>query len=243
MAITIAIPSKENTKLSTLHILENIADIEIFIFVEPQEAKKYKQIYKKIIVLKKNNMGLAYSRNQILDYFRNKNKKYLFMIDDDIEGFIKKTEKKSIEITNNKSELLLMFRELIFLLNFYYYIGLLYGKEFFNHEQKIIKEKHWIWCFAGYNLEKLGNIKYDENLKIQEDMDFLAQIIKYKIPTAVFTKYAFITKINRGIISTWRNQKNYFETYKYLAKKWGMQNVYCIKKENLYEPRIRWRNL
>ena len=95
----ILIPSKDRAKKN--YLLEQLQknNLEFYYFIEPQEIKKYTDVIsiKNIINIKENDMGIAYVRNFILKYAqKNKIKRY-WTLDDDLNNFYHREEKKMIK--------------------------------------------------------------------------------------------------------------------------------------------------
>tara|TARA_Y100000310_G_scaffold325015_1_gene387813 strand:+ start:1762 stop:2559 length:798 start_codon:yes stop_codon:yes gene_type:complete len=101
---TIYIPSKgRHEKCLTADLLQTYS-IRFYIVIEPQDLKKYlkKYLKKQIVVLDKNNKGIAYVRNFIKKHSISKGEKYHWQIDDNIRFFRKRIDNKNIKI--NPSE-------------------------------------------------------------------------------------------------------------------------------------------
>ena len=100
----ICIASKNRAESITTHMFFNSKDV--FIFVEPQEYKKYKIFNKNftIIDIKKNNQGISYVRNFILDYTQNEK---IIMADDDITFFGERNEKYRYDELLNPKKILI----------------------------------------------------------------------------------------------------------------------------------------
>ena len=85
--IHIFIPTKERlNNQKTYNILKEL-NLNPILVIEPQEENEAVERDYDFIVLPEDNKGISYSRNYILDYAKNKNFKYICMIDDDIQFF------------------------------------------------------------------------------------------------------------------------------------------------------------
>lgn len=82
----IYIPSKDRPQCLTAKLLKSNNILNFKIVVEPQDYEKYVDIWgnDKIIMLKENNKGLIYSRNNISGISISNNEKYHWLMDDDI---------------------------------------------------------------------------------------------------------------------------------------------------------------
>lgn len=85
--IHIAIPSKGRPKTKT-HTLLPLPDCKVTHFVEPQETAAYAVAgVPNIVTLPENDQGIAYVRNFILDWAASNRVTWLWVIDDDVNGF------------------------------------------------------------------------------------------------------------------------------------------------------------
>lgn len=84
----IYVPSKgrAGTSNTIKHLLAE--GIPFTVFLEPQDVENYREAYGTegyaIAILEKNDMGLVYSRNAILDYAQWRGDQWIWMLDDDI---------------------------------------------------------------------------------------------------------------------------------------------------------------
>lgn len=88
--VFVGIPSLSRPEYITKKTMRWVKDIELDnkIFVEPQERFLYKQYNGKCVeTLEKSGMGLMYSLNSIREYAKKNGYKYLFQLDDDVDGF------------------------------------------------------------------------------------------------------------------------------------------------------------
>lgn len=78
------IPSKGRPNTSTHKLFESLG-IDAIHFVEPQDLDLYKN--KKCVSIKKNDMGIGYARQYIIDYCKKNKIDWCIMCDDDIDSF------------------------------------------------------------------------------------------------------------------------------------------------------------
>jgi len=101
MKYPIFIPSRgrENTCLTANLLL--IENIDFLIVVEPQDLEKYSATFgnSKLLVMQENNQGIAYVRNFIKDYAKEKGYLYHWQIDDNIKNFRIRTNGKNEKTT------------------------------------------------------------------------------------------------------------------------------------------------
>ena len=90
MIYPIYIPSKNRPDAKFLELIKDL-DADKYLILEPQDIDKYDNYkdYFTILDLKKNDMGLAFSRDFCKTYADNNNSKWYWLIDDDITKFYK----------------------------------------------------------------------------------------------------------------------------------------------------------
>lgn len=88
--VFVGVPSLSRPEYITKKTMKWLKDtgFDFRIFVEPQEKFLYKQYNGNCVqVLDKSGQGLMFSLNSIRDFARNNGYKYLFQLDDDVDGF------------------------------------------------------------------------------------------------------------------------------------------------------------
>jgi len=259
----ICIPSKERPNdIKTLKFLEKVPPKDIYIFVEPQDLKEYKKVNEQhnIIDIKKNDMGINFVRNFIINYmFKKEKQKYIWMLDDDIMGF-------SIREGYNKEKKYHKLR----LMSSYEVVDMFEGLKDWAKENDYVQvglshvifnwcKKHeydeYVSCFQCVFLDLKAlfsnNIKYDTNLTTGGDMDMCAQILKAGLKNAVTYNHAFKclvqTQNKGGLYSTYKSKKIKERTKKdcdYLVRKYGnfFISIRYNEKRKLFEPLFKWKN-
>jgi len=227
----ICIASKNRAETMTTQLFFNPKDI--LIFVEPQEIKKY-QIFNsgyKLVNIKKNNKGIAYARNFILNYMSDK---CILMADDDYQWFGKRNKEGRYDTLKNCQEMVnnieknLKNCEICGISDnsFSYFVN----KN--NNNKRIYFNDSVVRGIYGINIQwlKKKNIKYDEKLKCEiEDIDINIMIIINKGKTCIDYKYSRkdsyryaggLTKERGGILTLDILQRNIINN---LAKKYGTE--------------------
>ena len=187
---TIFIPSKNRPKKTFL--LEQLEknNLKFYYFIEPQDIKKYLGVVsiKNIISIKKNDMGIAYVRNFILEYAqKNKIKKY-WTLDDDINNFYYRENKKMI-----KEGIMVLEKVEKQFKNEKYGIFALEYQQFAWSANKDKVENSYMDCCVCIDSEKAKekSIIYDNDVVLKEDRDFAMQFIKNGFNNARSTLFAF----------------------------------------------------
>lgn len=163
------IPTKGRPNTKTYKLFQEVG-IEICHFIEPQEINKYDVPHK--INIGKNDGGISYVRNFILQWAKKNSHEWIIMCDDDINSFYIYKNKKNIKIDAS-----------------FWYQKLKKAKNL-PFEMHGINNKQFIWTATNnyainrYSVEacilmntKKIKWKYKENTK--EDKDFALQTIKY----------------------------------------------------------------
>jgi hypothetical protein len=117
---SIYIPSKGRYKKSLTADMLLAANAPFKLVVEPQDAKNYIAKFgkDKVIVMKENDMGVAYVRNFIKEYSIKNKENFHWQIDDDMRGFLRRIDDKNI-----KSEPIPILKEVESFVNQYRNIG------------------------------------------------------------------------------------------------------------------------
>jgi len=97
----IYIPSKGRSKNVRTAILLKESNIDFYIVVEPQDYKDYQKYFSKknILVLNKNDKGMAYVRNFCVKHARKAGHSALWQLDDDILKYKIRKDSKRKETT------------------------------------------------------------------------------------------------------------------------------------------------
>ena len=241
------IPSKGRAKNN--YLLEQLQknNLEYLYFIEPQEIEKYCEIIKsnKIINIEKNDMGIAYVRNYILEYAqKNKIRRY-WTLDDDLNNFYHREEKRMIK--NDISVLNKVEKQ--FEKENYGIYGLEY-QQFAWSASKDRVENSYMDCCVCIDSEKAkkSNIVYDNKVSLKEDRDFAMQFIKQGYKNARSTVYAFSCPkngTNEGGLSEVYSQGGKEEKMvDMMIKKWGVDICRkIIKKDGRVDLKIFWKKI
>lgn len=91
------IPTKGRPNTKTYKLFQE-SGIEVFHFIEPQEMCLYEVPNK--ISIEKDNQGISYVRNFMLNYAKQNNEDWVIFCDDDVQAFGQYKENKSTKITS-----------------------------------------------------------------------------------------------------------------------------------------------
>jgi len=259
----IAIPSKGRPdKQSTYDLLAPHYRELIYIFVEPQDYDAYKeQGYPNLVNIGSNNMGVAFVRNKILDHFHDV--PYLIQPDDDIFAFYKRNLERKYEVFNLIPEVI---DSILEILPYAGYVGMPVFDVAWRAEKSKYSWGRKSYSFSAFNLtaiQKLG-IRYDEKLRLFEDIDIQMQTMLKGVETCTLNRYSFrawsgdIKKKERlersdGCFSDWNATEatrcscyileKYGEKYVKLRREKKARMNFTVNWKRLREDGRRWLNL
>tara|TARA_R110002096_G_scaffold393016_1_gene588020 strand:+ start:547 stop:1278 length:732 start_codon:yes stop_codon:yes gene_type:complete len=180
MKLVCFIPTKSRFTTKTYQLFEN-ANIDTYHFIEPQEFNKYNVPNK--IDIKKNNTGVTYVRNFMLDYAKKINLEWVIFCDDDVtqfgvfDGKTKKLDANIWHIILGKA------KKLPFEL-----VGINYQQHAWHEKKSYSINKKFVEVCVLMNVKNI-NWKYTDNTK--EDRDFQLQTIKNGNGALKFNHYFF----------------------------------------------------
>ena len=243
MEIKICIPSKNRPGSKTYKIFQDLG-YEVFMFLEPQDFDKYQVDCKKINI-GQDNQGISFVRNFILDYSKKNKFDWVCMCDDDISSFGKaiQTEKGLRNKRDNK------------------YIKEVFEKTLnFKNTAFGINYDQYSWCSDNIKTVNATTIevciwfrpseikaKYDSNVNLKEDRDFIIQNKKNGLNIVKLNRYYHsspdIGKKQGGLYDEYK-AKTDEESAKKMFLKWG-KDIITLKRnnQNNIDIKINWDNL
>ena len=208
----------------------------LYLVVEPQEEMHY-------IILPKNNMGLAYARNYILQYAKKMGYDWFWMLDDDISAIYKREGTKLIKDINA----LYIAEELIS--NDTGQIALEYKQFAWSANKDYVVNSYADVCVCINVLCAISNkITFRDEVCLKLDRDFTMQIINlgYKVKRTTLSAFnAPKNGSNKGGLKYLYDQKNKeLNDSKKMIELWG--DDICrlnIKKDGRPDVKIIWKNI
>lgn len=160
----VCIPTKGRPKTQTYKIFEE-AGYKVFHFIEPQEWNLY-DVPNKVNIIK-NNQGLAYVRNFIVDWAKENSHDWVWISDDDISGFGYYNGKT----VKTGAEILKKIEDKAFQLPFEL-VGMNYCQYAWTEKQEYSINSKWVDCCVLLNCSKIhwkfrGQIKVDRDFELQ----------------------------------------------------------------------------
>jgi hypothetical protein len=171
MIVCIASKGRPNTKT---HLLLKPHGYKVFHFVEPQDFDLYATTGDKDLVnIGKNDQGIAFVRNAMLDWCRNNGMQWAWFCDDDITGFgyatlAGKTIKKDASLLRHIEEIAYGSQ--------YELHGMNYQQHAWREKKDYSINKNFTDCCVLVNVSKV-TWSYDASVNAKEDRDFCAQAV------------------------------------------------------------------
>lgn len=226
----VCIPTKGRLQTKTYKLFENVG-IKVHHFIEPQEIEKYDVPNK--VCIQKNDRGIGYVRNFILQWADKNNIKVICMCDDDITSFGYAANGKSIKSDAS------IFKDMLNIIHKMPFE--IYGMNFrqFAWSEKntySINSKTFTACV----IIKVDKIKWKYENTFKEDIQFLFESIKYGNGCLKFNKLFFNTPpvgTNLGGCYDGYRNKEDEKCFNFILNKYlGYTKI--IKKKNSLD--IKW---
>jgi hypothetical protein len=228
------IPTKGRPNTKTYKLFQEVG-IEVFHFIEPQEIDIYNVPNK--ISIEKNEQGIGYVRNYILNYGKVNKINILIMCDDDINSFGEVLNGKCV-----KTNAAIFFKMLpvIEKMNFELY-GISFRQFAWSEKNKYaINSK----VFTACTIVKPCNIFWEYPNIYKEDICFLFETIKNGNGIFKFNHYFFncppIGSNEGGCYNGYKNNKH-IEAIKIITKKYN-GFVKIIKKKKTFDLKWDFKN-
>jgi hypothetical protein len=179
--IVVCIGTKNRKKTRTYKLFEGLFPVHHFI--EPQEYKEYEVPNK--VSIDKNDQGISYMRNYVMDWSKNNNYKWVIISDDDIQNFGIVKDGKSITTgAEIWEDIYLKAQKLPFEL-----YGINYCQFAWSEKNRYSINSKFVDCCVMLDLE---NISWDfGDWKLKSDRNFTLKTIKNGHGVMRFNKYWF----------------------------------------------------
>jgi len=219
------IPTKGRFNTKTYKLFEDVG-IEVKHFIEPQEIQKY-QVPNKVSILQ-DNKGIAYVRNFMLNYAREKNYEWIIICDDDVTDFGEAIDNKCI---TTSAKVWYKIYEKAIKLPFEIY-GMNYRQHAWHEKKSYSINKSYAEVCIMINVKKI-KWKYRSEFNLKEDRDFVLQCIKYGNGVVRFNKLFYNTPAvgkEGGLYEEYKQKKDE-ESAKKMCYEWHPY-VTLKKKDN-----------
>ena len=241
MVFPILIPSKKRPE-SKLFLQLKSEGIPFNIVIEPQDRSDYRAHSDCLLVLPENNQGLAYSRNFVLNYARDRGFDWFWMLDDDIFKFYKTIGKRNIAISAREC--------------FEGAEGLF--KDMTSVAQAALEYQQFSWSQSkplhinGYcdvavciNVKRTKTIAYRQKVELKEDRDFTLQCLSKGFRTVRTCHFAFSApqngSIDGGLFDVYKSGRER-QAVDEMCRIWGPSICTPITKKNgRRDVKVNWR--
>jgi hypothetical protein len=237
----IFIPSKGRAKQTIL--TDNPLTTYI---VEPQDYQDYLAVLpeSRLIKLAANDRGIAFARNFILEYCKENDITWYWMLDDDVTGFFESKDGKNYKISMD--EALFSAEREIKTLNSKYSIGQA-GLEYQQYSWSA-KKKHAMnsYCDVCVAINSKVPVRYRKELALKEDRDFTLQVISNGYTTVRCSKIAFACPSNGsndgGLEPLYKDKTTESQSNRAMVRLWG-DNIcrVVVKPSGREDVKINWR--
>lgn len=247
MTALIYIPTKGRAgQVKTLGALGEL-NTQAMLVVEPQEAAAYAKAYPKngLFILKENDRGIAYVRQQILDQARKLKAEDYWMFDDDIKAFYVRIGNKMKPLSAAE---VLGECEKIFRAQKALAIGSLEYQQFAWATKKDFIKGGYAEVAVFIVPKNTRFQKYDATVAGKEDRDFVLQALANGFESVRIQKYAFACPkngSNKGGLSEifYAVSGKEEKASRALAAKWPGVVEFRIKPDGRPDAKIHWKRL
>lgn len=235
----VCIPSKNRPNTRT-HELFSDPKFQVFHFVEPQDVEKYKHL-QNLVNIQKNDQGIVYVRNFILDWCKEKGIETIILCDDDVKNFFVVQNKRCVKQNNANIwfDIEAKTRQFPFEI-----VGIQYTQYAWSQKEDIrINTRTCEVCV----LLRVNRItwRYRPGLELKEDRDFALQTLKYGHGILQFQKYAFdcpgIGSNQGGLYDDYKAGKDTKSSMR-MAEEWK-PFVELLKKENRLDIKLNLKEM
>lgn len=242
---TIFIPTKGRPNSSTAKLLDG-SRLDVVLVVEPAEEADYREVWRGrhlVAVLPGDNRGLASTRNFILNRARVMDRRWFWMLDDDITGFTRRVAGK-----NRREEPAAFFalvNELVSGLPDDVAQAALEYQQFSWAAEKEYAWNSYCDVAVAINVPNTKMLTYDGNVVLKEDRDFTLQALSLGFRTVRFSQMGFAAPTNasnKGGLQPLYLAGREEAVVDRMVAKWGDAIVSKqVKKGGRVDCKINWR--
>ena len=234
----VCIPTKGIPQTKTHKIFEECG-IKVFHFIEPQEMNSYSHDNK--VNIEKNDQGISYVRNYILDWAKENNHKTIMMCDDDITCFHEYIKNKNTPIKSDRLiELSEKFDSMPFELGGFNYKQLIWtAKKSYAINSSTVDQ-----CVMMKPLKIKW--RYRPHFNMKEDRDFTLQTIKKGYGVLKFCKVGInspeIGSNQGGLYNEYKQRKDE-EAVSKMCKEWKPFITPKKSKRGVFDCKIDYKGM
>jgi hypothetical protein len=238
----IFVPSKGRVGVGRLLPLLAFERLKVTVVVEPQERGAYAASYPfhQLLVLPKNDQGLPYARQFLLDHARRKKLGWYWMLDDDVTGFYEtaqgKTQRVLASTALSGAQALRQQRDR--------QVSLEYQQFAWRAVQPAVRNGY---CDVVVAIDPSLAIDFDPANVLKVDRDYTMQVIAAGMDTLRVTRFSFSAPKNGS------NRGGLFEMYARqgwermevakLKEKWPWCVEHQTKSDGREDAKIAWKKI
>lgn len=227
--IICCIPTKGRYKTKTYKLFEKTG-VKVLHFIEPSEIDLYSVDNK--INIKKNNQGISYVRNFMLEYVKKNNYEWVLFCDDDIQGFGIYNGKTITTDASIWLEIYDKVKNLPFEL-----VGINYAQHAWHEKKSYSINKKFVECCVLMNVKKI-DWKYTKGLK--QDRQFCFQTVQNGYGVLKFNHYWLrcpeVGTNKGGLYEDYKNKKDWDAAERLVKKYYPYAKL--IKKKKRLEAKL-----
>ena len=235
----VCIPSKNRPNTKTYKLFSD-PRFQVFHFVEPQDLMKYKEI-PNLVNIEKNDGGITYVRNFILDWAKSNKIDKIIVCDDDVIDFVVVQNKRCVK--QNSANIWFEIDKKTSHLPFEI-IGMNYTQYAWAQTKEFCINTQTCEVCVLLRVDKI-NWKYRCGLELKEDRDFALQTLKYGHGILKFHKYGFdcpsIGTNEGGLYDEYKAGKDTKSSMR-MAEEWK-PFVELVKKENRLDIKLNMKEM
>lgn len=236
------VPSKNrSTSIKTPTVFKN-KDWPVIV-VEPQDEEKYRKVgWSNLLVLPKNDGGIAFVRNWILNYAQEKKISHYWMLDDDITAFIVYEGSKGRRVEAEKAletaeKILLQIPKLA--------QGALEYNQFAWSTKNEASAIGYCDVAVLMCADRIGKIRYRSDMDLKEDRDFTLQLLAAGHYTGRASKIAFAAPKNGsnkgGLSDVYAQAGREATASERMIKAWPGICSHNLKPDGRPDVKINWK--
>jgi glycosyltransferase involved in cell wall biosynthesis len=228
---------------NTINLLEAL-DIPYLAVVEPDEERKYRKYISSYLTLSKNNRGLAYVRQWVLDYARECDMNWFWMLDDDITKFYRVEKGKCI--VESADKVLLTAQKLFKEAGDSLAQGSLEYQQFGWSAKKSFSLNSYCDVVVAIHAQRVGDVKFRKETDLKVDRDFTLQLLAKGMLTMRACHCCFSAPKNgsnegglqKDYEGGWRERQSSLE----MVRLWGSKICKLfVKPDGRNDCKINWR--
>lgn len=257
MGLNIGVIShNRSANIETLKNLSKKLLKQTTLFIEPDDDVKEYNLNScgvKIVQFKVKSKNTTHAKNRIIEYFKEKNERYVFIVDDDLSFHIRDGLTKGgypklrLCTPDETTEMFIKLNKIMKIKNVSE-VGLTYRQMNWHYKTEVEIGKR-ISAFMGVDTQEAG--LFDDSCVVYDNHEMVLKLLTHNLLTVILSKWAMGTPKmagNKGGMEIYHKREEFkkiaLETIDYLSNKYPNLVTSKQKKENDYvEPKEYWRRI